>query len=328
MRLRKLYLPLVALLGAFVAVIPSIASSAGPSTATVSGLESIMWSPMEVAITPGGTITFEDTSSRVPHGVVWTNVPETPVCSGVPIDEGRTDWKGKCTFNREGTYEYYCYVHGMTMSGKIFVNAAGTIPTTTETTTTGTVTTSTMPTTTVTTPATTPTTTMPTTTTPTTPGTTSSTSNTTTQPGPPSAGSSAYPGAGSGPGGSSTMGGSSPGGQAPRDSLAGGSLRLAGVQRNDVQGSVQIAQAGSHLEIDLLAASTAVAAGARPAVVPVGRLVRSEVPAGRFSFKLALSKRARLALQRRGRLPVTVKLVLTPPAGTRLTRALTLTVHR
>jgi plastocyanin len=327
MRLRKRYLPVIALLGAFVAVIPSIASSAGPSTATVSGLESIMWSPMEVAITPAGTITFEDTSSRVPHGVVWTNVPETPACSGVPIDEGRTDWKGKCTFNREGTYEYYCYVHGMAMSGKIFVNAAGTIPTTTETTTTGTVTTSTMPTTTGTIPTTNPTTTMPATTTPTTPGTTPDTSNITTQAGPSAVGS-AYPGAGAGPGGSSTIAGSSPGGPAPRDSLTGGSLRLAGIQRNDVQGSVEIAQAGSRLEIDLLATSAAVAAASRPTVVSVGRLARPALPAGRSSFKLALSKRARLALRRRGHLLLTVKLVLTPPGGTRLTRALTLTVHR
>lgn len=331
MGLRKRYLPLVALLGASAAVIPAIASSGstGPSTATVSGLESIMWLPMEVAITPGGTVTFEDASSRVPHGVVWTNVPETPVCSGVPIDEGRADWKGKCTFNREGVYEYYCYVHGMKMSGKIFVNAAGRVPTTTETTTTATTTTSTTPTTTGTSPTTTsPPMTTPTTTT-TAPGTGSNMQNMTpTEATSPPAGAAAYPGANAGSGGSSTTNGSSAGRRPPRDSLTGGSLRLATSQRNGVQGSVEIAQAGSRLEIGLLAASAAIAAGAHTTIVSVGRLIEVKAPAGRLSFKIALDKRARIAVQRRGRLLLTVKITLTPPGGTRLARALTLTVHR
>ncbi len=336
MRLRKRVLPFAVLLGASVAVIPAIASSAGSSTATVNGTESLMWSPMEVAITPGGTVTFEDTSTRVPHGVVWTNVPETPSCSGVPIDEGKTNWKGKCTFDREGTYEYYCYVHGMHMSGTIFVNATGTTTTetmttettTTETTTTGTTTTSTTPTTT----GTTPTTTTPSTTTSmtvsTTPGTTSNTPNmTSSQAGAASAGTSAYSAAG-GSAGSSAMGGASAGGRAPKDSLTGGSLSLVTSQRGNVRGSVDVAQAGSRLEILLLASSASLATSSHPAALPVGRLVKAKVPAGRFSFRVSLSKRARLALARRRHLALTAKIALTPPGGARLTRALRLTVHR
>jgi plastocyanin len=127
----------VIVLCAVLAAIPSLASSTGSSTATISGLESKMWSPMEVAITPGGTVTFENTSTVVPHGVVWkAGNPETPSCSGVPIDKGETNWQGTCTFTKEGTYGFYCYTHGMAMSGKVFVNASGTIPTTTTTTTT------------------------------------------------------------------------------------------------------------------------------------------------------------------------------------------------
>lgn len=324
MRLRKRYLPLVGLLGASVAVIPAIARSAGPSTATVSGLESLMWSPMEVAITPGGTVTFQDTSTRVPHGVVWTNVPETPACTGVPIDEGRTNWTGKCTFDREGAYEYYCYVHGTIMSGKIFVNATGTIPTTTETAptetattgtgTTGTTSTSTTPTTTGATPTTTtPSITMPMTT-PTTPSNAPSVTST--------------PAAQAASGASSTMQATSPSGPAARDSLAGGSLDLATLQRGTIRGSVDIAQASSRLEIDLLATSASIASRKHPAPVSVGHLIDAKAPAGRLSFKIALSKRARVALQRRGHLLVTAKIILTPPAGTRLTRSLTLTVHR
>lgn len=141
MSLRARQLLPVLVLGAALAVIPAIAvsASAGSSSATVVGTEADMWSPMEVAITPGGTVTFQDTSSSVPHGVVWTTVPETPKCTGVPINEGKTNWQGACTFEQEGVYQYYCYVHGTYMSGKIFVNAAGALPggsTTTTTTTT------------------------------------------------------------------------------------------------------------------------------------------------------------------------------------------------
>lgn len=138
MSLRARHLLPVLMLGAALAVIPAIAVSAGSSSATVVGTEADMWSPMEVAITPGGTVTFQDTSSSVPHGVVWTTVPETPKCTGVPIDEGKTNWQGTCSFEQEGVYQYYCYVHGTYMSGKIFVNAAGALPggSTTTTTTT------------------------------------------------------------------------------------------------------------------------------------------------------------------------------------------------
>lgn len=95
MSLRKRYLPVVALLGAGLAVIPAMATSTPSSTATVSGIETDMWSPMEVAITPGGTVTFQNASSSVPHGVVWKDGPETPACTGVPINEGATNWRGE-----------------------------------------------------------------------------------------------------------------------------------------------------------------------------------------------------------------------------------------
>jgi plastocyanin len=84
MRLRVFALPLVALLGAGVAVLPSMGSASVGSTATVSGLESIAWSPEQVTISAGGQVTFEDPSKTIPHGVVWKSGPETPACSGVP----------------------------------------------------------------------------------------------------------------------------------------------------------------------------------------------------------------------------------------------------
>ncbi len=127
MRPRAHRLLLAAVLGGTVALVPAVASSeAGP---TVSGLESIMWSPAEVTVASGGTVSFQDSSGAVPHGVVWdSGDPETPTCDGVPIDEGQTDWKGSCSFTKAGTYRYYCSVHGMAMSGTIVVGSPGTPP--------------------------------------------------------------------------------------------------------------------------------------------------------------------------------------------------------
>lgn len=120
--------------GAALAIVAMIANGAGGApAATISGLETDMWSPMEVTIAPGDTVAFQNTSGGIPHGVVWKSGPEMPHCEGVPINEGRTDWKGSCTFVKEGVYEFYCYVHGMKMSGKIVVTAGGAATTTTST---------------------------------------------------------------------------------------------------------------------------------------------------------------------------------------------------
>jgi plastocyanin len=127
-RPRKRHLLLAAALGCAVAVVPAIAST--EASPTVSGLESIMWSPAQVTVAGGGTVNFQNSSGSVPHGVVWeTGDPETPACNGVPIDEGQTNWKGSCTFAKAGTYRYYCSVHGMAMSGTIVVGSPATTPT-------------------------------------------------------------------------------------------------------------------------------------------------------------------------------------------------------
>jgi hypothetical protein len=97
---------------------------------------------MEVTIGPGGTVTFKNSSSSVPHGVIWeSGAPETPSCSGVPVGEGNwnTKWDGNCTLSKPGTYNFYCSYHGKAMSGSIVVSSTGT--TTTETTMSGTTTT-------------------------------------------------------------------------------------------------------------------------------------------------------------------------------------------
>lgn len=274
MRLRVFALPLVALLGAGVAVVPSMGSSAGASPATVSGLESIMWSPEKVTISPGGQVTFEDPSKKVPHGIVWKSGPETPSCSGVPINSGAKHWTGACTFTKAGAYSYYCYVHGEPMSGTVYVEAPGTEPP---------------------------------------PSTSSSTPTTTTEM------HMAMP--------TNATTGSQPVTTSPTpaiDSLSAGTLRLRGRQRARVHGSLDVALAGSSLEITLLAprAQLSRTPGHRHGTEVVGHFKKDGLAGGPLNFEVALNKLARGALKRRGRLSLTVRMALTPPHGTSVQRSI------
>jgi plastocyanin len=142
-RLRRRYLPLAAVLGVAVATLPAIAASETPptieavNTKTGTGIyseEHHAWSPTQVAVMAGGVVTFQNTGATVPHGVVWdSGNPETPSCTGVPVNEGNVSWKGTCTFAHAGTYSFHCYVHPTEMTGKVEVNANGTTTTTTTT---------------------------------------------------------------------------------------------------------------------------------------------------------------------------------------------------
>jgi hypothetical protein len=62
----------------------------------------------------------------IPHGVTWKGVPETPSCSGVPIDEEKTSWSGSCTFAQPGTYAFVCTVHPTEMKGTVSVGSSET----------------------------------------------------------------------------------------------------------------------------------------------------------------------------------------------------------
>jgi hypothetical protein len=85
------------------------------------------WLPSEVTIdhqelaSSENTVTFENTSPLVKHGVVWTGGPEMPSCPGVPLDEGKVTWHGVCTFSHAGLYAFHCYVHPTEMTGTIVV---------------------------------------------------------------------------------------------------------------------------------------------------------------------------------------------------------------
>jgi hypothetical protein len=95
-------------------------------------------------------------------------------------------------------------------------------------------------------------------------------------------------------------------------------VKLRASQRGkSVHGSVQVSQAGAggRLEVGLSAGSASVARARRPAQVRVGRLVRSVLHAGTVSFAVPLSAKAKGALERHRRLPLTVKVILVPVHG-------------
>ncbi len=292
MRMGKRYLPLVALLGASLGLVPAIASSAGPSsTATVNGTESLMWSPMEVAITPGGTVTFEDTSTSVPHGIVWTNVPATPACSGVPINEGRTNWQGTCTFVQEGVYEYDCYVHGSYMSGKVDVNQAGTMSTATNAP-----------------PSSYSTGTMP-----------MSTPSASPNAGGVMTGGSKPPAPADSLNASTIKLAAS-----QRGARVRGSVQVA---QSGSRLTVQAFAATAQLADVARQGDVVQVARARKAPVLIGRFARSSLPAGRAFFSVTLDQRAARALGRTRRLVVTIRFTLTPPGGKALLRTMPVALH-
>lgn len=95
-------------------------------------------------------------------------------------------------------------------------------------------------------------------------------------------------------------------------------LRIAHSQRGRaVRGSVRVSPAGSggRLEVDLLARGASLASATHGRQVRVGRLVRSALPAGSLSFKVALSARGRRTLRLRGRLALNTRIVLRAPGG-------------
>jgi plastocyanin len=117
--------------------------------------------------------------------------------------------------------------------------------------------------------------------------------------------------------GTPAPGGGEPSGQAPAAQRLAGAISLPSGQHGRVRGSLSIwsAAAAGRLEVDLLARPAVLASAARSREVVVGRLLRSHLRAGRTSFAVSLRARARGALRRRGRISLTVRIVITPVAG-------------
>jgi plastocyanin len=121
---------LVALLLGAAAALQFVAESSaeGPAIEAAGPSPTYFWKPSTATVGLGGSVTFKNTSTTVPHGVRWTGGPEKPGCSGVPVEGEKTDWSGSCTFAQAGTYAFVCTVHPTEMKGTITVTLGETPP--------------------------------------------------------------------------------------------------------------------------------------------------------------------------------------------------------
>jgi hypothetical protein len=93
-----------------------------------------------------------------------------------------------------------------------------------------------------------------------------------------------------------------------------------------VRGSIVVARDGSRLGVKLLAKPSALGRRGR-ARVRVGSATKT-VNAGAATFSVPLSRAARKALARRGKLALTVTITVTPPSGTPFSAKKTVTLKR
>jgi hypothetical protein len=296
---RRLLFPLVALLGAAVVVLPALAASSETKIEVAENCNDYpnwqCWTspganpkPASVTIAAGTVVTFAD-NTKFAANITWKGA--APTCSaGVPVSPtpAATGWEGTCTFAQAGTYTledasmYY-------PKATVEVSAAGT--TSSGSTPTGTTT-----------------------------GSSTTTGSTTTGR---SGSGTTPPGSGMG---SPTQTGGSGGAGSPLGSLLLGSessaIKLASSQQSQaVHGSLELSQAaaGGRLEVQLLALRASLARAGRSSRVQVGRVVRTALRAGTLSYTVALDAKARRALRMRGRLPLSVEIVLTPEHGSAVT---------
>lgn len=124
MSLSRRLLVFTVVLGAAVAAIPTMTGLAAEGTVSASAVGCTYypycWSPPSETAAAGGTVSFQNSTPGVEHGIVWSGGPEPPSCTGVPIDKGEVGWKGSCKFTKAGAYTFYCYVHHY-MTGTITV---------------------------------------------------------------------------------------------------------------------------------------------------------------------------------------------------------------
>jgi hypothetical protein len=142
-----LLLALVALTGAAVAVIPALAASSEAMLELNKNCVKSDWPCWTSAaganppptytttIAAGGSVTFVD-HSQVAANIVW-KTSTAPACApSVPVSPtpAASEWEGKCTFEKPGTYEFESPGLFYPSGYKIVVEGAGTGTTTTSTT--------------------------------------------------------------------------------------------------------------------------------------------------------------------------------------------------
>jgi len=301
--------------GAALAVaLPTLAPGAGaPTTAHFSAVDfawEVTGTPLSSAtIAAGGTVTFDYSSGGSSHNADFAGGPAPTSCtqtaganSGpvppLPATPTPAGWSGDCRFDAPGTYAFHCDQHPYQMQGIVEVvdPNAPPPPTTTRGTTT------TPPRTTTTTPPRTGSTTPP------------RTGTTTTTPG----------------GGSGAGGGPAPGGSTGSGPLAGTlRLRIAREQVGVVLRGRVSTVAGARVRVTALVSNRVLAQQPPRHLrkVRIGSLRTRATDTGRASFALRLTRAARGALLRKGRLTVRLRVVVTPPAGRPLAKTIAVAVR-
>jgi hypothetical protein len=101
---------------------------------------------------------------------------------------------------------------------------------------------------------------------------------------------------------------------------AGGAVTVSAIQRgNVVRGSLNVARAGSRLDVRGLVARRKLTTTRRTGSTSVAAFRRTSVGGRRVAFTLSLSATARRALKRAGRISVTVQISVKPRAGAAFT---------
>jgi plastocyanin len=301
------------MLGAALAMVPSIADSTEVAP-TVNARSPYSWSPAETTVKPGGSVTFQNSDEGL-HGVIWkSGNPETPACSGVPIEKGEAEWHGSCSFTKPGVYRFECAIHHSLMTGTITVSAGAT---TTSTSTSPSSTSSSTTTTLSSSSFTSSTTTTTTTATPPPSSSTTQTITTSTQPAEPTATTA-------------NLAPPAPGHSSPAVSPPPSFTLAKGQHGNAVHGNIEVpsAERGARLEVDLLAARASLGRAKHSTPVRIGLFQRASVAAGRTSFAISIDAQARRALRRSGHLAIVVLVILTPLHGTPVMTTHSLVLHR
>ncbi len=149
-RLRRLSLPIAGVLGAAIAVLPTLAAGSSPPTTASLKAFDFGWSAnggtaTKATIAQGGTVTFSYPSGISEHNADFGKGPKPSGCtqtagpgSGsvppLPRQPTGAGWSGTCTFNTPGTYTFHCDLHTF-MTATIVVTGSGSTTGTTTTTT-------------------------------------------------------------------------------------------------------------------------------------------------------------------------------------------------
>lgn len=102
------------------------ASSLAFAGTVVVQVQDNFFSPSSVNIIAGDTVQFVNAAGGNPHNVATTSGPTDFECGSTGCVEGgdataSSEWDASITLNDEGTIDYQCEVHGVTMSGSITV---------------------------------------------------------------------------------------------------------------------------------------------------------------------------------------------------------------